>query len=182
MKSNADLLNLYKDEKAHVIGSLSDRTGLEDFPTYKEWKADYVKEYNETHDVANPLTMEEAVALTDAEVEAAGEAPEEDLLAQLVAIGESTEEKEEGDAQAPTEATPKVATKPKPQPAKKAAAGKKTSKAARAQVVFDRMYPGVLAGTTTRKLVIDELVAEVELTANGAATYYQKMKKAAAAA
>lgn len=181
MKSNADLLNQYKEEKTIVIGSLDERTGLEEFPSYKAWKADYIMEYNETHNVDNPLTMEEAVALADAEVEAAGEAPEEDLLAQLVALGDESTEEKEDDAQAPTEATPKVATKPKPQPAKKAAP-KKTSKAAAAQVVFDSMYPRVLAGTATRKSVIDELVAEVKLTANGAATYYQKMKKAAAAA
>jgi len=42
--SAALLLELYKEEKALVIGDVHERTGLEDFPSFKDWKEQYMRE------------------------------------------------------------------------------------------------------------------------------------------
>jgi len=201
MKSDAQLLEQYKDEKALVIGGINERTGLEDFPTFKEWKLEYMKEYAETHDMDNPLSMEDAVAALEDELAADDELLDEADLAALAA--DETPETEEEDPMtdevttpaaeaeatpAAPEATTEAPAKPKAAkkkaakkaPVKKVAAKKRPpSKAGEAQKVFDKLYPKVLDGKKTRKDIIDELVGKVGLTANGAATYYQKMKKAA---
>lgn len=196
MKSNVDLLNQYKEEKALVIGSEEERTGLEDFPTFKEWKAEYVKEYNETHVTVD---VEDADAHFDQIVDEADE--ELEALAAELSDDDVPPEEEDEDM---TEATPAAPTAEKPAapkkraparkkaaakkkaPAKRAAAkkaplkkkavGKKraSSKTAKAQKIFDRFY-----GKKTRAEIIEKFVAQCDLTANGAATYYQKMKKAA---
>jgi outer membrane biosynthesis protein TonB len=207
MLTDSQLLNRYKEEKALIIGDVNERTGLEPFPTFKEWKLDYMKEYAGTHDMDNPMKMEDAVAALEAELDEADDdlLPEEDLAALAADTPETPEEEDSMTEEVTTpaaeaaEAKPaskpkatkkKVAAKKKPAtkkaPAKKPAAKKapakkaaaKKSKAAEAQKVFDRLYPKVLEGKKARKDIIDALVDKVGLTANGAATYYQKMKKA----
>lgn len=195
MKSDIDLLNLYKEEKTLVIGPMHLRTGLEDFPSFKEWKLDYMKEYAETHDMDNPVSMEDAVKLLEAEldVEVDDILPEEDLAVLTATETPETHDEEdtmtdeatnaaevlvgpetapEVNAEAPVKAkrTKKTATK------KVKAEKRPPSKAGEAQKVFDRLYPRVVEGKKARKDVIEELVSKVGLTANGAATYYQKMK------
>ncbi len=195
MKSNVDLLNQYKEEKALVIGSEEERTGLEDFPTFKEWKAEYVKEYNETHVTVD---VEDADAHFDQIVDEADEELEA-LAAELsdddVPPEEEDEVTEEATPVAPKAKKPAAKKKraparkktvakkapakraaPKKAPLKKKAVGKKraSSKTAKAQKIFDRFY-----GKKTRAEIIEKFVAQCDLTANGAATYYQKMKKAA---
>lgn len=184
MKSDIDLLNLYKEEKELVIGPQHLRTGLEPFPTFKEWKLAYMKEYAETHDMDNPLSMEEAVKQLEAELDDDDDLlPEEDLAA-LVAVDMTMPEEEEptvteeATVEAPVEA-PSKPKRAKAAPKRMKAAPRPPSKAKDAQKVFDRMYPKVLTGKKARKDIIDALVEKVGLTANGAATYYQKMKKAA---
>lgn len=54
----------------------------------------------------------------------------------------------------------------------KARTPRSESKTAKAREVFTRMY-----GNHPRKDVIDAFINEVGLTANGASTYYQKLKK-----
>lgn len=188
MKSDIDLLNLYKEEKTLVIGPEHLRTGLEPFPTFKEWKLEYMKEYVETHDMDNPVSMEEAVKQLEAELDEDDLLPEDDLKALVDEVGEVDEDDVEPVGEAPLEPVemkPEVPTVRKRKVTKKsttkkvAARKRPASKAKDAQKVFDRLYPKVLAGKKARKDVIDELVAKVGLTANGAATYYQKMKKAA---
>jgi hypothetical protein len=208
MKSDIDLLNLYKEEKALVIGGPNERTGLEDFPSFKEWKLEYMKEYAETHDMDNPVTMEEAVAALEDELADDELLPEEDIAALAADPDTPTEEDDMTDettaadtTPATPEATPEVESKSvqkrkaiqkkaaakKKAPAKKVAATKRPpSKAKDAQKVFDRLYPKVVKTAAlptgdkkkvTRKHVIDEFVSKVGLTNNGAATYFQRMKK-----
>ena len=86
MKSNADLLEMYKEEKSRVIGDEETRTGLEAFPAFADWKAQYAREYEETHET---VTVEEA----DARAERTVEEAEEELYA-LVAKLRLTEEAE----------------------------------------------------------------------------------------
>lgn len=191
MKSDVDLLNDYKAEKALVIGGPDERTGLEDFPSFKEWKADYVKEYNETHQT---VSVEEADAMFDAAVEEA----ENELEAMAVEFDDESTETEDDEMEdvtaeapaAPAEvpakpkraAKKKVAAKKAPAkktaakkaPVKKKAATRANSKAAKAQTIFTKFY-----GKKTRAEIIEKFIAQAGLTANGAATYYQKMKKAA---
>lgn len=205
MKSDIQLFEEYKVEKAIVVGAPDERTGLEDFPSFKEWKLEYMKEYAETHDMENPVSMEEAVALLESELEAAAD---DDLLSEedLEALAadktpetqdeentmsedvNATEAAEATEATATTEATeapakPKRKSTGKKKAVKKVAAKKRPpSKAADAQKVFDRLYPKVLEGKKARKDVIEEFVSKVGLTANGAATYFQKLKTAYAKA
>lgn len=202
MKSDAQLLELYKEEKALIVGGLNERTGLEEFPSFKEWKLEYMKEYAETHDMDNPVSMEEAVAALEAEIEAgddelldeadlaalaADETPETEMESTMTeevttpaAEADATPATPEAPAAKPkAKATKKKTAAKKKAPVKKVAAKKKPpSKAGAAQKIFDRLYPKVLDGKKKRKDVIDELVEKAGLTANGAATYYQKMKKA----
>lgn len=191
MISDIDLLNRYKEEKALVIGSVEERTGLEPFPTWKEWKAEYVKEYNETHVTVD---VKEADAIMDAAVEEA----EEELDAMVDEFDSETETEEEDDMSDATPAATEVPAKPKRVAKKKVAAKKKAprtkpvyatkkkvvakkapakkpvSKASKARKIFDRFY-----GKKARAEIIEKFVGQAGLTANGAATYYQKMKKAA---
>lgn len=189
MKSDIELLEMYKEEKALVIGSPSERTGLEPFPSFKEWKAEYVKEYAETHDIDNPMTMEEAVAAIEAELgnELIGDdlLDEEDLEAAKAVVQPTEEEDEmtEAATEAATEAVTEKATvtsTKKPKSAK----GKATattaaapSKASKAREIFNKLYPQVIEGKKARKDVIAAFVDKAGLTAAGASTYYQKFKK-----
>lgn len=67
----------------------------------------------------------------------------------------------------------KKATKVKAAPkTSKARTPRAESKTAQARDVFTRMY-----GTYPRKDVINVFINDVGLTANGASTYYQKLKK-----
>lgn len=68
MKSDIDLLKMYKEEKALIIGMPDVRTGLEPFPSFQEWKRQYTQEYNATHVT---VSIEEADAQFDAAVEEA---------------------------------------------------------------------------------------------------------------
>ena len=191
MKSTAQLLQDYKDEKTLVIGPEHLRTGLEDFPSFKEWKLEYMKEYALTHDMDNPMSMEDAVAALEAELEADDDEliPDEDLKALAADTPETPEEENDMTeettpaaeaTEAPADTKPAAKPKRKPAAKKKVAAKKRPpSKAKEAEKVFAKLYPKVVEGKKARKDVIDEFVTKVGLTANGAATYYQKLKKAA---
>jgi hypothetical protein len=193
MKSNAKLLDMYKVEKELIIGGDPDRasvleacdpwrqegsrTGLEPFPTFAEWKAEYVKEYLNTH---KNVSEEEADAILAAAVEEA----EAELKAIMVVADEEIEPKVKPAVKAKAErksvAKKKTPAKKKPatkkKVAKKSAPAKKkgSSKTDKAQKIFDRFY-----GRKTRAEIIEKFCAQCDLTANGAATYYQKFKKAA---
>lgn len=201
MKSNLELLNMYKEEKNHVIGRPEVRTGLEDFPTFGEWKAEYVHEYNETHET---VSVEEADARFEAEVDSEVDPLEDELVnmvAEMVTENETNPKEEsemtdetnaatvEADANV-TETAPAEKPKAKKPAAKKTSGGSKSkaakpakkkepSKADAARKVFTAMYPKVVEGKKARKDVIGAFVEKAGLTPAGAATYYQKMKKAA---
>lgn len=188
MKSDLDLLEMYKEEKAIVIGGPNERTGLEPFPSFKEWKLEYMKEYIETHDMDNPMSMEDAVAALEAEL---GDEliddellDEEDLEAVKAIVQPEDEEDKMTEATEATETPvkePTVTKTEKPKAAKGKAAAKSVakapSKASEAQKIFNKMYPQVVDGKKARKDVIEAFVSKAGLTANGASTYYQKFKK-----
>lgn len=202
MKSDIDLLEMYRDEKSLVIGAVGIRTGLEAFPSFKEWKLEYMKEYAETHDMSNPLSMEEAVNALEKELNESGDdlldeeevtssltsADEERIMAMLNDSPETpNEENEMTEEIAVTGATNTENPIPGAPPKKtkvrststptEPAAPKPPSMAKEAQKVFDRLYPKVLEGKKARKDVIAEFVEKVGLTKAGANTYYQNMKK-----
>ncbi len=161
MISGIDLFNRYKEEKALVIGSEEERTGLEDYPEYSEWKAQYVVEYNETHQVVD---VKEADAIFDAMVD--------DAEAELEGVSfEETEVSVDDDkikaiAKIVQKERRKVVKAVKVAPKKKSA-----SKTTKAQKVFDKHF-----GKKTRKEIIALFVSEVNMTPAGASTYYQKFK------
>lgn len=176
MKSNIELLSQYKEEKALVVGDVESRTGLEPFPTFKEWKVKYIEEYQATHRTVDVKKadeiMEAAVAEADAELE--------ELTGKLPAVEVKPEPKK---APAKKKAAKRAGkksvvkkTSTKKRVAKKAPARKSRakSKSAKAQTIFAKFY-----GRKTRAEIIGKFVAQVKLTPNGAATYYQKFKKAA---
>jgi hypothetical protein len=195
MKSKLDLLRDYQEEKALVIGSLAERTGLEPFQSFNEWLTEYEIEYRLTHDVDNPLTMEEAVALMDAELEAFSTDEDDDEIVldpediqtaneEEVTMSNTTDNTavvETAATASPVPAAPKRTRKPAAKKAtgeKKAPKSRAKSKADKGRTVFNRMYPQVLAGEKTRGDVIKALMgSRVGLTAAYASTFYQNEKK-----
>lgn len=203
MLNGVDLLNRYKDEKAMVIGSEAERTGLEDFPSFKEWKAEYEAEWAETHVTVD---VKEADAMFDAIVDEAFEAEEEDSL---TAEGEDPADAEADEEEAAPEAEPQTGTQ-EPAPAPKAKAkpplkgvkktdirktkkpdvravkkpnvkkspplkkAKAPSKADKAKKIFDRYFD---QPKWDRKRIIAKFVSDVQMTPAGASTYYQSFKR-----
>lgn len=151
MLNNIDLLNLYKEEKTLVIGRPEVRTGLEEFPSFAEWKEEYIREYNETHETVD---INEADARAEAAIEEAEKAIDQ--------FEELTKEDVVNEAIVQN-------IKPVKQ------AGSKTELA---REIFEQMYPQVLAGTLKRKDVIQSFISDAGLTSAGASTYYQKFKSA----
>ncbi len=197
MLNTVDLLNKYKDEKALVIGSEAERTGLEDFPSWKEWKAEYEKEWAECHVTVD---IEDADAYFDAIAEAA----EEELGdTEFEATAEESDEDEEEVVETAPEPEVKKAVKAKvigrTKMQKAVNKAKKTdvrkvkkpdvrkvkkpdvrklkapfSKTEKAQKIFTRFHG---KPNWDRKRMIAKFVAEVGLTPAGASTYYAKFKK-----
>ena len=151
MKNNEQLLKLYKEEKAMVIGSVHKRTGLETYPSFPEWKNDYITEYRATHSLH--LTEKEAEHLMDTTVEQA------DLELSKMDVT--------------FEATP-VETPTRKKPGPHGPSTTKISKNTLASRIFAEHY-----GNVSRAVILARFLSELGLTANGASTYYQKFKKAA---
>lgn len=197
MKSKLDLLKDYQEEKALVIGSLAERTGLESFQSFDEWLKEYEIEYRLTHDVDNPLSMEEAVALMDAELEVFSTDEDDDEIVLDPEDIQTANEEEvnmsntdntavvETTTASPVPGAGKPAKRVRKASATKKPAAKKSrakSKADKGRTVFNRMYPQVLAGEKTRGDVIKALMgSRVGLTAAYASTFYQNEKKRASA-
>lgn len=170
MKSRQEYMKDYLEEKAMVVGDSSARTGLEPFPSFKDWYTEVTYEHRQTH-VTVPVEVADAMA--------------------ELAIAESENSTQEGTTMSDTE-TAVEATDPSNVPAQTSTkkAGPKQpsatttvkkdagpSKAQLAQTVFDDNYPAVVAGTLARKDIITMFQApEIGLTAAGASTYYQKFK------
>ena len=162
MKNNALLLELYREEKALIIGQ--EPTGLEPFPSFPEWKSEYEREYNETH---KTVTTKEADRLAeDAQVEF-------DRSGLTVDLDEGMSDnipnvrKRDVELVKPTVSirrhtmSDNTTTTP-------------VSKASVAREIFALNF-----GKVARKDVIALFMSEAGLTKAGAATYYQKFKKAA---
>ena len=70
----AELLAMYNAEKSAVIGAPEARTGMEEFMPFKEWKAAYLDEWEDTHVDSHFLPVEVGMSVTDAEVSYVDEA------------------------------------------------------------------------------------------------------------
>ena len=70
MLNNAYLLELYREEKALIIGE--EPTGLEPFPSFREWKSEYRREYNETHKTVSIKEADRLAEEAQADLERAG--------------------------------------------------------------------------------------------------------------
>ena len=190
----SEVLDLYRAERA-ALDMPSDP-----FPAFAEWRAEYEAEYRKNH-VSNykRVDVKEAMVEADALVE---EAEAELELLDLQEENEMSETNVSGvvgsapvtgvdlDAQAALDAKREAknakrraqraaAAKPAKAKAKakapaKARVARKDNKTAQAQAIFTRMY-----GKKERKEVIAAFIEKVGLTANGASTYYQKLKAAA---
>lgn len=64
MLSPAQLIEMYREEKEMVSDSIDT-----DFPSFKEWKTAYLKEYNPCHDDSSFLSIDVALEITEAEIE-----------------------------------------------------------------------------------------------------------------
>lgn len=170
MKSEIDLFNMYQEEKAAMIGSKETRTGLEHFPTYKEWRDQYVVEYNETHET---VTTKEADERMDKIVEDEFEFLDQQDNSASKGKSNRSSVKKSGkkvkQATAMLKRSVKTGTKERTVVKTK----RDNSKLAKAQNIFSADF-----GKKTRAEIIGKFIDDVGLTANGAATYYQKMKKA----
>ena len=188
MRSDLEIFEMYKEEKALVVGDLNERTGLEPFPTFKNWKEAYIKDYLRNH---VEVSEKEADRLMDAAVELAEE--ELELLEKEGASAAEVEEagirvaaaKEKAkESKAALKAKRAAKRKPRAKKAKATVAKKakgtgekrKVNKASIARGIFKEMYPKVEAGELKRKDVIAKFL-EAGLTAAGSSTYYQKFKK-----
>lgn len=191
MLNNAELLAKYKEEKDLVCQG--DPLEEHRFPTFRAWKVDYVREYLETHQTVSVELADKIMeaAQTEADVElllATISSKEKDMTDETTTVTEPTEAAVTGTvnatetaaetaAETPTEA-PKAAAKGKGKKAttkkaaaKPAAAPKPESKMSKARKIFEKYY-----GKKTRAEVIKLFISDAGCTANGAATYYQKMK------
>jgi len=195
MKNVADMLRLYREEKELVTGG--DPLQQNKFVDFKSWREEYEREYEETH---RTVSVEEA----DEEAEAAIKECERLLAGKIkdeeIEIVDSDEEKEDNDlndrekrVQHQTPLRYRKQTKPTNSNTGDkhmsntdtirariaASANKGPSKADQAREIFAEQYPLVLEGKVARKDVIALFVSDADLTEKGAATYYQKFKKAA---
>ena len=189
MRTDLEIFEMYKVEKAMVVGDLNERTGLEAFPTFKNWKEAYVKDYLRNH---VEVSTKEADKLMDAAVELAEEelalmeaegATEAELEAGAAKLAKAQEQKEAAQAEkkakraAKRKASGTRKTKAKTvKKAKGTGAKRKVNKAAKAREIFAELYPQVVAGDIKRKDVIEKFL-EAGLTKAGSSTYYQKFKK-----
>jgi len=184
----ADLLELYRAEKEAFDWP------CDPFMSFKEWKKEYEIEYKKNHVTVDiRVAMREAEAIVQkAEAELGGflSTHEEEIMMSEntnVEIGTETntvvdanldeqakrdarnarrrEQRQAKKAEAPAKPA-KVKAEPKPR------TPRSDSKTALARVVFARMH-----GNSPRKDVIAAFISEVGLTANGASTYYQKLKR-----
>lgn len=64
----AELLSMYNSEKSSAIGTPELRTGLEEFMAFKDWKAGYLEEWEDTHVDSHFVPVDVGVNVTDAEV------------------------------------------------------------------------------------------------------------------
>jgi len=203
----AQLLLKYKEEKGIVCGG--DPLEEARFLSFKQWKVEYVQQYVETHrtvsvDIADKM-MEDAQHEADVELAAMAANPQEKQLmtdettpvaetatdpvvTEAVEVANETEttvtETDTDKTETPAPPAPKTKAKAAKKattkkaaakPAKKAAAkNQPVTKTSKAQKIFDQHF-----GSKARNEIIKMFMTDVGLTSNGAATYYQKMKKAA---
>jgi hypothetical protein len=176
MRTDLELFEMYKEEKALIVGDFQTRTGLEPFPTFKEWKKEYTKDYLETHQT---VSIKDADKIMDSLVDEASDQIEE--WEKLLNVTKTDSTKRTEKVKARKEKKMKKATSVKNPKAKtsnstKTQVNRKNNKAAASRETFNKMYPDVLAGTIKRKDVIEVFVNKVGLTPAGASTYYQKHK------
>ena len=163
MKNNALLLELYREEKALIIGQ--DPTGLEPFPSFPEWKSEYEREYNETH---KTVTTKEADRLAE---DAQAEFDRSGLTVDLdEGMSDNIPNVRKRDVQL---VKPTVSIR-RHTMSDNTTTTTPVSKASVARAIFAEDF-----GRVARKDVIARFMAEAGLTKAGAATYYQKFKKAA---
>jgi len=148
---NVTLLQLYKQEKAEQEFPSSP------FPPFKEWKAEYMIEYNDAHSDSQMVDVETAVEMTEKELE---EADKKSVVTTTVK---------------PEKVKKVVAiTKPKSE-TKTETKVKKVSKKDQAVAIYKSMM--VNGEHPARKDVIARFISEVNMSSAGASTYQFNIKK-----
>ena len=166
MRTNLELITMYKEEKDLIIGTVDVRTGLEPFPTFKEWKQEYIADYMATHKVVD---IKEADKYFDKVVEEA-----EDVLDMSdVKDADAPKAKKQKATVTPITKAKKSVTKS----TKGTGVKRKVNKAAEARSYFESVIDELKAGTMKRKNVIAHFVDQLGLTSSGASTYFQKFRK-----
>ncbi len=64
MLNNASLIDMYREEKAAV----ADQLNTDNFPSFRDWKAEYMTEWNLSHAGSSFVSFELAQEITDAEL------------------------------------------------------------------------------------------------------------------
>lgn len=167
MRTELELFEMYKEEKAIVIGDFKTRTGLEDFPSFRDWKREYLEDYFRLHVAVSKKEadriMDEAVSAADTELEA--------MLKREMKVDPKKDRKAKVQTVKRAPRVKKAATKAATKTSKGTGTKRTVNKAAITRDIFTSMY-----GTSSRKDVIAKFV-EAGLTPAGASTYYQKWKK-----
>ena len=174
MLSNIDLLDMYKAEKADMNDVV-----VNDFPSFKEWKAEFITEYDNTH---HTVGVEEAVQESDKIVDSA--------LKELDNRPEVNPKQKKETTMTTATATPSatsVAAPSKPRKTKATKAAKATSvkkpasKMHQAEVMFKQMISRKTKAIPGRGKVIAKFQERLGMSSAGASTYYYNIKAKLAA-
>lgn len=166
MKTEIEMKQMYFEEKNMVTGGHA----LEDhlFPSYQQWKVDYLKEYHQTHVT---VSSEQADDIIEQAIKEADD--------QFVDIADDQEQQVVTQHSKPNieQQHKSVTTVGKSTSNKTKTSHKKShkcsSKSEKAQRLFDKY------SHKERSWIIQRLQTQCGLTKHGANTYYYKMRKAA---
>lgn len=173
MRSRPELFELYKEEKAIVIGDMATRT-TESFPSFGDWLKTYEHEFWQVHE---SVSIPEA----DKRAEAAQNEFDREVTGDEPVEPKPVEEKPTVSTDTKKPETVTSTTKPAADTATVTATAA-PSKSEKAVAIFDSMYPKVQKGEAARKDVIARFTSEAGMTKAYASTKYQALKKKADAA
>jgi len=173
MLRNDLLLDQYKEEKSLIVGD----DLFETFPTFREWKGEYVREYVQTHrtvpvDLADIL-MDHIQRQADVELI---QLTERDTNMSKKSTSESENKTEQYMNKFMKNVNNENTTSNKKSTAKKSGEGRDLSncKTTKCRKIFSTHF-----GKKSRKEIVEMFIRDGGTTENGAKTYYQNFKKKA---
>lgn len=165
MQRNDLLLKQYRQEKNLIVGD----DLFENFPTFQEWKREYVEEYNQTHQTV-PVVLADKMMdhiVTEADVE---------LIKLTNRSKVMSKNKSENNSNQIGEYTEKfmnnINNSDQSNKKNKKTTVKKDSKAGKCREIFYQNF-----GQKSRGEIVKLFIRDGGMTENGAKTYYQNFKK-----